>query len=216
MKKTMKIDGFGNISGGEYGRLEIEGMAKIKGDIDVDFLSVNGVVTSNGSIKGQELLCDGVLNLQDSIKIKKIYIDGVINHSIGNIESDFISCDGVLDSKGEISVDHLEVHGYISANEIVGDKVVIYYQPKKYEGTVSNLVNVFTGKKVSKDYYDVSLIEATRIEIHGLKVETINGEDITIGAGCEVKQVEASSSLKIHPLARVGKVIGVKPISFAG
>lgn len=216
MRKTMKIDGFGTVSGGEYGRLEIEGVGKIKGDVNADFLSINGVVTSNSRIEGQELLCDGVLNLSASLKVRKIYIDGVINHSQGNIESDSISCDGVLDSRGEISTDYLEVHGYISAKEIVGDKVVIYYKPKKYEGSVSNIVNIFTGKKDVKNYYDVSLIEATTIEIHGLKVDALNGDDIIIGEGCEVKQVEASSSLKIHPLARVGKVTGVKPVSFAG
>lgn len=60
-----KIEGFGSISGGDYDRVEIEGIGKIRGDIKAGSIFIEGVSKCLGTIETEEFTCSGIANYQN-------------------------------------------------------------------------------------------------------------------------------------------------------
>ncbi len=212
--KTEKIEGFGNIYGGEYDRIEIRGIGKIKGDIKADSIYIEGIGKCQGTIETEELICDGIAQLSKSVRAKHITIDGLVQQAKAKMEADDIYCDGVLITNGEISADSTEVDGSISAPEIYGDKVKIIHKFRdkgNFNFSVPDLFGVFGGRTVEKNFSNVDIIEATSIELYCVRSVSVSGHQVVIGSGCDIKKVECDGTLRIHPDAKVGKIVGVSP-----
>jgi len=208
-----KIEGFGSINGGEYDRVEIEGIGKIKGDIKAGSILIKGVNKCLGTIETDEFICEGIAQLSKSIRAKIVRIDGIVKQGKAKMEADDIYCEGILLTNGEISADSIEVDGCISAPEIYGDRIkIVHCFRQKGNFNASNIFGVFGGRKIEKDYSMVDVMEATNIELYGVRANSVSGNVVILGDGCDIKQVECDGTLKIHPGARIGKVIGVDPI----
>ncbi|MDF2589373.1 MAG: hypothetical protein K0S41_3214 [Anaerocolumna sp.] len=210
--RTEKIEGIGSISGGEYDRVEIEGVGSIKGDMKAAVLYIDGVCKCHGTIESSEFICSGVANLSKSIRAKNIKIDGVVNQGRANIEADDIFCDGVLLSSGEISADRILVDGCVSTPEMYGDNIKIIHCVKSNVNIkIPNFFGIFGGRKNISQFSCVDVIEATNLELHGVKAKSVSGNTILIGPNCEIDQVECNGILKIHSSAKVNKIDGVNP-----
>lgn len=207
-----RIEGIGSINGGEYDRVEIEGIGKIKGDIKVCSLFIEGVGKCLGTIETEDFYCEGIAQLTKSIRAKHIRIEGFVKLEKDKMEADDICCEGILLSNGEISADSIVVDGCISVPEIYGDRIKITHRFRdKVMFRSHNIFGMFGGRRMEKDYSTVDMIEATNIELYGVKANSVCGNLVIIGAGCEIKQIECDGTLRIHPRANVDKVIGVDP-----
>jgi cytoskeletal protein CcmA (bactofilin family) len=209
---TERIEGIGSIRGGEYDRVEIEGVGTIKGDIKASYMYIDGVCRCQGMIESDDFICEGVANLTKPIRAKNIRIDGVVNQGKAKIEADDILCDGVLISNGEISADRILVDGNISTPEMYGDHIKIINSIKtNLNIKIPNIFGIFGGRKQISQYSCVDIIEATKLELQGVKSQSVSGNTIFIGPDCEIDQVECDGILKIHPKARVNNISGVTP-----
>ena len=200
-----RISGVGTISGGEYDKLNIDGVCTIDGDLKADAFSINGVCTCNGNVEAESFKCDGVLTINGNLRVGTADIDGVVTVTGNKIEADRIDCDGLLSVDGEISADVIDADGKLNAREIVGDRIRIKSYWKR--GPVAVLFKIGERKKTMK-FSVVDLIEGTTVELRGVRAKSVNGHDVTIGKNCNIERVEASGELVIAPSAQIGEVAG--------
>ncbi len=193
------MEGIGKISGGQFDTVKIEGVGNCSNDLKAENINIEGVFNCSGEIEAGMLYCEGVANFKANIRAKKIHVEGVFNvDAFGKIEANEIVCDGVIKAKGEISTDILDAEGCIEADEIVGDKIrICSHHPKN---KIINLFNRFRSK--------VRMIEATTIEIYGVKSQTVNGTDITIGSNCIIENIDCSGTLYIDETSSVKNITG--------
>jgi len=198
--KGSKIDGVGTIQGGEYDKLDINGVCTVEGDLKADTIKIDGVCSCNGNVEAERFECDGVLTINGNLRAGTIDIDGVVTVNGNKIEADRIDCDGVLSVDGEISADVIDADGKLNAKEIVGDRIRIKSYWKR--GIVALLFKI--GEKKSMKFSVIDLIEGTTVELRGVRAKSVNSRDVTIGKNCRIDRVEASGELFIHPSAKTG------------
>ena len=198
-----KIKGVRSLGGGKYEELVIDGVVPANGDLEVESLDVDCVVTINGKVDSKSFVkVDGVVTLNDKLRAKTVDVDGVVTIH-GNVEADKVKIDGVVNAKGQVSADLVESHGVFSAEEVVGDKVIIHCDEKK------NISGLFRfGRHVRKDLPKVGTIEATEIDVDGIRVDNVNGHNIVIGPSCIVENVDCTGRLSIAPGAVVKNING--------
>lgn len=193
------INGVGKIDGGKFGSLKIDGTGKCTDDIEVESIEIDGMFECDGNIKAGLFDCDGMAKIKGNLEAKKLDVDGMLTVKNGKIEAEEIHCDGMIEAGAEVSADVIESNGYITAGEIVGDRVSI-----KSRGNVVGfaLVKIFNKKS------EISMIEATTVDLEGVWAHTVNGRDITIGPRCEIKNVDCNGTLYIDEKATVGSITG--------
>lgn len=197
-RKT-KIGGVSTFNGGIYEDVVINGVITCNGDIEANSTIVDGVTTINGRIDSRESVkIDGVATVNGMIRSKDVKMGGVC--TVNAIEADRVNCKGVITCRKQISADLVEGGGVLSAEEIVGEKVILHCEVKKRHW--------FVFDRREREYSKVRLIEATEIDIDGIKCKNLNGHNIVIGPECEIEDVDCTGELTIAPGARVKRVNG--------
>ena len=194
-----KIEGIATIDGGEYENLNIDGVCTIKGDVKTKHFDVDGTTSCEGGIICEHMDCDGVVSIEGNVRAEAIDIDGVVTISGNKLEANRIECDGVLNVDGEISADVIISDGFIKAQEIVGDDITIlskrsmmffsFFKPKRFK------------------YSNVRLIEATKVTLRYVHADTVSGQYVNIGPGCEIRRVDCSGELIVDPKANIEEVV---------
>lgn len=197
--KDFIMEGISKISGGEFDKVKIEGVGTCSNNIKAESIDVEGVFNCSGEIETGSLYIEGVANFKSHIRAKRINVEGVFNQDgLYKIEANEIVCEGVIKTKGEISADIINAEGCIEADEIVGDQIKICSHNPKHK--IVNLFNRIRSK--------VRIIEATTIELYGVKANTVNGKDIIIGANCIIDNIDCSGTLYIDTTSSVRNVTG--------
>ena len=199
-----RIDGVVTFPGGKYEELHVSGVCTAEGPIEADSLTIDGVFTAKSDVSVGKLDCDGVTTIEGNLRAKKADIDGVTTVNGSNVEADHIKCDGVLSAKNQISADLIEAEGFINAKEIVGDRIVIRSFRKS---TFFNLYLKIKETFMGPDFSKIDLIEATTIELRGVRAKEVNGQNIVIGPACIIDRVDCSGALTIDADAKVGEII---------
>jgi len=199
------IDGVVTFPGGKFDDLKVNGVCTSEGSIEAVSLDIDGVFTAKGDVCAEKLDCDGVTTIEGNLRVKKADIDGVTSVHGDKVEADHIVCDGVLTAANQISADIIEADGFINAKEIVGDRIVIRSFRKS---TFFSLFLKIKQALKDPDFSKIDLIEATTIELRGVRAKAVNGQDIIIGPACIIDRVDCSGTLAIDPGAQVGEVVG--------
>jgi ribosomal protein L24 len=195
----INLGGIGNISGGQYDSIKVEGISSCSNNIKAEDICVEGVFTCSGEVEAGFLHCKGVSDFKANIRAKRILVEGVLTEKDGTkIEAEEIDCEGVIKTGGEISADNLKAKGVINAKEIYGDHILI-----NTHYAFNKIRRFFRGERS-----DIKLIEATTIELSGVTADTVNGKDIVIGPDCRINSVDCSGTLSIDSSSSVGKITG--------
>ncbi len=198
----------------DAGEMEINGAVKAAGGAGIETLDVSGALTVTGKLECSSVTCDGAIKVSEDMTAATIEVDGALNVK-GGVFADSISVDGVLNAGGQVSADKVHVEGVISAAEVVGDEVVIWQQGRLFTGL--GITVTVGGKKISvggdsgrreQKTSTIGLIEATTIALEGVKAQTVNGTDITIGEGCDIENLDCNGTLRIGPTSHVVNITG--------
>ena len=200
-----KIKSVSTIGGGKYEELVIDGVVTVNGDLEAEVISVNGVVSFNGALESKSSIkIEGVVTANDKLRAKLVDVNGVVTiHK--DVEADHVTIHGVVTAKGQVSADLVESWGMFSAEEVVGDKVIIHCDKKK-KATIGGLLRF--GRDVHKELPKVGTIEATEIDVDGIRANNLNGHNIVIGPNCVVENVDCTGRLSIAPGAFVRNING--------
>ncbi|MCL1890461.1 MAG: hypothetical protein FWG00_00270 [Coriobacteriia bacterium] len=190
------VEGITNIFGGEFKEMYIEGICNNKGPIKADKLDVEGIFNCDGPIDADDFYCEGTASIKGDVRSKTMNVEGVTDIK-GKLETTSIICEGVLRVADEISADTVKARGAVFAREIVGDEVTIRSEVR------SRLFFIWRNK-----FGVIDLIEATNIELHRIRAQVVNGQNIRIGHKCKIDKVDCSGTLFIDPTAQVGEIVG--------
>jgi len=200
-----RIDGFVSFPGGKFDDLQVDGVCTSEGDLEANTIKIDGVFKAKGNVKANSIDCDGVVTIEGNLRAGRVDVDGTVSIKGDKVEADYIMCDGVLSAENQVSADLIEANGFINAKEIVGDKIVIKsFKRSRIAHFIWKAKEAFT----NADYSRIDLIEATTIELRGVKAKTVSGHDVIIGPACIIDRVDCSGILKIDATATVGEVMG--------
>ncbi|MCL1846652.1 MAG: hypothetical protein FWF91_01635 [Coriobacteriia bacterium] len=203
-----RIDGVVIFPGGSFDELSINGVCTSEGPIEANLIDIDGVFTASSDIRADSIDFDGVVTIHGNLRVKKADVDGVVTVRGVKVEADYIKCDGILTAESQVSADVIEAEGFINAREIVGDRITIRsFRKAGLFKFVMKVREAFT----DKDFSRVDLIEATRIELRGVRAKTVSGQDIIIGPACIIDRVDCTGTLSVDPDATVREIIGVVP-----
>lgn len=193
---NLKIDGAAKIAGGEYGTLEVDGMATCTGNLVAETVSADGMLKCEGDVKAGTLECDGMAKIRGTVQADRLDIDGMLKVSGNKIEANEIDCDGMIKVNGSISADSIRANGCIDAEEVTGESILVHSHRHFFVAFFHR-----TGSRVA-------LIEATNVELRGVTADSVSGKDVRIGRGCRIGSVDCSGTLWISPWARVKNISG--------
>lgn len=203
-----RIKGVNTLEGGQYEELILGGVVTANGDLKASSVEIGGVVTLNGSLESDSFIkIGGVVTANQALRAKTMEVGGVVTLH-GGVEADVIQIRGVVTAKQQVSADLVESRGVFSAEEVVGDRVIIHCVDK----TESNGRGLFHWLRKWNEKRTVQprvgTIEATEIDVDGIRADNLNGQNIMIGPRCIVENVDCSGRLAIAPGAVVKYING--------
>lgn len=209
MRYDVNIGGMGSVHKGEYDKVSIDGMGKIKGPIKSNSVSIDGMAKIKGKILTGEFTCDGMVRSFRSIKAKKVTIDGLLKLRRASLEADSIVCDGLLTCTNEVSADEIKLNGLCSIRRLYGENIEINSGSKEINISMPIKLNWFNklyfGRNLNNQRSIVDVIECTNLEATGLVAKVIRADHVKLGEYCVVDILDCNGNVEIHPTSIVRK-----------
>ncbi len=232
--KNARIAGEGQLSGGDYGAVTINGAGSIKGDVSASRLRINGAGTADGSVKADSIVVNGTASFGHEVQASEFTVNGDASVTAGvgvsmlKVKGRFFVGGGLaahdVDARGEFTVT-----GDVSADSFLGEGVFkiggllnadnidikLHAQSKAQEiggQTVvvkqgTGLASVFTF--FAEKRLTVDIIEADDISLEFVTARVVRGGHVVIGEGCNIDVVEYTHDFKQHPGATVGSAVKI-------
>lgn len=232
-KPSIKISGSGSAGGGDYEQIKISGSGKLTGDASCETFKVSGSTAIEGSLKAidagmsgstrfrkdveaETFKASGSAKVDGNVKAQELKTSGSFTVG-GALSGDTLSFSGALKVGNECSAEHFKLNGQCQIGGLLNaDSVEIELEGKseiraigagtvkviegRYGSFIKDLVGMFSdqsGKLICET------IEGDEIYLENTICEMVRGGEITIGKGCQIKQVEYSGSLKVESDGRV-------------
>ncbi|MBO0962706.1 polymer-forming cytoskeletal protein [Neobacillus sp. MM2021_6] len=230
MKKRgdLSINGFGSANGGEFHKVIINGKGTVTNDLECVEFDCNGSGTVNGNVKTNSAKVNGTGKIKGNLECKKLIVDGtakigenlyVENFKVagkttvgGRVKAEEIRVKGRLIVEGDCEAEtfkaeslfmiggllnadqvDIKIFGECKAKEIGGQTILIKQKPA--------LMGLF--KPLIQTQLETDLIEGDKIELENTKAAVVRGNQITIGAKCEIGLVEYTGELFVDKKAIV-------------
>ncbi len=154
------IEGMGQMPGGEYENIVIDGAGSIEGDATIGQLEINGSAKAKGKIKSEGIEINGIGKFEQQVQAETIRTNGM-GKFLADVEVEHLIVAGTAKMDAKVTGELAEVTGALS---VLGN---VEFEEINVQGAI----------KVSGD------MEAEKIICDGItNVEgTMNGEDITLG-----------------------------------
>jgi hypothetical protein len=209
--KDVKIEGVGTIYGGDYEKISIEGIGKLKGDATTNITTVEGMCKLKGMIITDQFICDGIVRAFRDIKAKRVEIEGVLKLRRASISADSIRCHGVMVCTDEVSADDIHIDGACSVARMYGDNIVIESREtsiidSQIPTSLLSFSSLYFGRKLSTDKSLVDVIECTHLEASGLKAKTVRAQSVKL-SNCVIDTLDCIGEMIIDDSCRIGKII---------
>jgi cytoskeletal protein CcmA (bactofilin family) len=229
-----RIAGGGQISGGTYGTVTINGAGSIKGDITAGTLRVNGASNTEGSVKADVLVVNGSASFGREVQVGEMTVNGDASVAEGvgvsrlKVKGRMFVGGGVaahdVDVRGEFTVtgdcqaDSFFAEGAFTIGGLLNAETVdikVHASCKAREiggqkvtvktgGGVASIFLFFTEKRLTVD-----TVEADNVVLEYVTAKVVRGANIEVGAGCNIDLVEYTSDFKQGPGATVGRATRV-------
>ncbi|UVI31305.1 polymer-forming cytoskeletal protein [Paenibacillus spongiae] len=216
VRPDLVISGMGSASGGEYGKVMIEGTAKVRGDLSCETIHVSGLVTVQGSINAAKFEMHGKFTGIGSLRADTAAIEGHANLR-GRLQGDDITVHGVLKLQGDCEAERFTAHGGFAiqgllnagtidiglkgrgeASEIGGETIHVQRMDRQSgRGLLKRLIPAFN------PHLTTGTIEGDEVQLEATTAEIVRGNRVYIGAGCKIGRVEYRTELIVHPDAKV-------------
>lgn len=177
-RHNLVISGIGSAAGGTYQNLNVQGVAKVHGDVDCVLCLVEGVVEVNGNVKVQTMHIRGKAKIRGHVLGEDVKVDGELTIA-GNCEAEKFDVaggfviDGLLNA-GQISI---RLHGRAKVREIGGEQIRVEGGPR---------FGLFKrGRTLSVDS-----VEGDDVYLEYTIARAVRGNKVNIGPGCEIDLVE--------------------------
>lgn len=212
------MSGMGRTGGGDFHRVEMEGVSTVDGDLDCYSFKMNGLATVKGSVRAEERFeGNGKLKVEGPITAAAMKLEGQITVR-GSVQCDVFEGSGYMKVHGDCSTNRcdvrgaLAVDGVLSANELhvwlegpfraeairCRELRVKHTHGKTLKRLLNSILPATWQTQLRAEY-----IEGDEIELRETTAALVRGRRVSIGPGCVIDRVEYESELIVHPDAVV-------------
>lgn len=177
LRNDLNVTGSRKTSGGVYHRVNIDGMAKLDGDLDCSSLSVNGTLKIYGSLLSESTTINGMAKVEGELRTQSLDVNGTLGvHGAARADSTMVN--GMCTINGPLVSNRVRVDGMSTIN---GD----LFTP---EFTVNGKCNV-RGR-----------VDSERIDIGGMATidGDVQGENIHVQGNIKVGGLLNADSVEIR------------------
>jgi len=218
---VIRISGSGKFSEDEF---EVSGSGRVIGDLKTKLLRVSGSLSVDGLIEAHQISVSGSASFNDKVSCDMMSIsgscrvDGDLTISESMVSSGSLKVFGNLKSDGLIDVrGRIVVNGSVKAKTfladlkgtseikrgIEADDIEIRSTPRE-RGIVVFGVTILGFRGGEGRLYTSNIRAKNRVYIEGVICDSVEGSDVEIGRGCEVKgKVLFRNSVKVHEGAKL-------------
>jgi cytoskeletal protein CcmA (bactofilin family) len=188
--RDLKINGSGNSVGGMYKKVIVRGEGDITGDVTCEVLKAMGS-----------------MNVQGSVAAKQVSVMGAVSIH-GNVQSEEIKVTGELAADGDCSAENFKVRGAFRIDGLLnaGKIEIILYGPAHVREIGCDTIEVKPHFKLFSPgikELSVDTIEGDHIRLEYTKAKVVRGNQVEIGAGCDIDLVEYKTSFRQASNAKV-------------
>jgi cytoskeletal protein CcmA (bactofilin family) len=203
----------------------LDGTAKVTGDVDVDTATLSGTASIGGKLSAGELRTSGRLDVVGDAVVKhRLAVDGSARFG-ATLHAGDIDVRGTLRVEGAIDVDRsvlwrgtLEAGGAITASRLAGEgrlvaqgavlakEVDLVIEGPSHAGAIrAETVRVRSRRKLlgPAPSLEVERIDADLVELEDVHVEYLRASRIVAGAGCQIARYDGTV-VRQHAGARLG------------
>ena len=205
LERKLDISGMGTIYGSvKGGQILSSGSGTIKGAVDVDLVESEGNLKIEGEARINELEVSGRCRIEASLKGEKIVSKGLLSVE-GDVEAEEFYSNGTFSIAGLLNANkiEIEVNGYGRVREIGGEFIRV--SKGRLTSPFAKLINPFLSDSREIGKLVVESIEGTAVSLEYTRANVVRGAEVVIGAGCAIKEVEYTDSIKVDPEAVVQK-----------
>jgi len=182
----------------ECGKLSLTGELGIAGDLKVKEMKITGQCQVDGRIDGLSIRGHGEISVSSGLKMEQVSFNGSLTVN-GSCEAERLNISGAVNIGELLSADRLEIglYGPSRAREVGGGTIDVK------RSTASRIRKLVNPKQEAS--FEAELIEGDTIRLTDTRADTVRGNHIIIGPGCEINIAQFRSSLEIHKSARVNQ-----------
>ncbi|MDQ6423356.1 FapA family protein [Paenibacillus sp. LHD-117] len=217
---NLTMSGWSRANGGEYGNVQIDGVAKVAGNLSAAYgIRAQGVVNVGGNVYAPELRCEGKVTVDGGMISRTVYLDGMLKVS-GRIEADSLKLDGFLTAGSDIEAETFIGRGVVKTDGLLNAGTVelgLAHKTSKVReiGGETVIVRRLGGSRwswlwswalpSSESRLDAELIEGDIVRLEYTHAAVVRGGQIVIGKGCKIGKAEYKMRLTVHPEGVVDK-----------
>jgi len=230
-----RIAGGGQITGGAYGVITINGAGSIKGDVTASTLRINGAGNTDGSVKAGALVVNGSASFGREVQATAMTVNGdasvtegigVSNLTVkgrmfvgGGVAAHDVDVRGELTVNGDCQADTFVAEGAFTIGGLLNAETVDIrlHAPSKAREIGGQRVSVREGRGVASIFLffaekrlTVDSIEADDVVLEYVTAKVVRGTNVQVGAGCSIDVVEYTGEFNRGPGASVGNVVKVE------
>ncbi|WP_281176952.1 polymer-forming cytoskeletal protein [Alicyclobacillus sendaiensis] len=229
MAEDLEVSGRATLGGGAYRKVEVNGTAKMQGDVScercevngsahvggrmdvTEKFEVNGRVTVNGSIRAGAFEVNGLCDVAGDCEVgSEAEIAGMAKIGRG-LKAARVHVGGRARVGGPIEADRICVTGSVECRALMNaDEIEFELMGKsrvREIGCTTITTRVGKGGWFSKPRLEVEVMEGDRIEVEAVLARRIRGDVVVLGDGCEVDRVEYRTAFERRGSAVVGEAV---------
>jgi len=210
------INGVSSAGGGEYGKVNIDGVGTIEGDIRTELFNTNGVTKIRGNLFAEDVDSDGILKIDGWMSVGKTIVDGHMKVA-GSMKGEQFRLNGVMNIGGDFEVESLnlegafDISGLLNAGSIhmklqgagrVKEIGVEFIQVRQASRSVWSKLWQWMLPRFNPELH-AGTIEGDDIDLEYTHADVVRGNRIVIGKGCSIGRVEYRTELNVHSHARI-------------
>ncbi|GAF10308.1 polymer-forming cytoskeletal protein [Paenibacillus pini] len=187
------------------------------GALQSEAVTASGTLSINGAVHADRILVDGMATMKDAVVCKdSLEVNGRVSIE-KNLSADKVKVDGSLKTRGDVQCETLSVHGgfniegLLNAGQVdiklnfpcraheIGVERITVKRTKKFR-VLEQLTGTFAAR------LKVNVIEGDFIELEYTDADTVRGNEVRIGPGCQIRLVEYKHEMIQHPDAKIGSI----------
>lgn len=231
----LKINGSGTASGGTYNLVRINGAGRITGDLNCSEFIINGSGDANGKVDSESVRINGSGRIEGDIKSKDVKVNGSANLGgtvscdtfkvTGSadvkkgIEAHTVDIDGSMKTDGSCSAEVFSSSGMFEIDGLLNSENIdirLYWHRSRAREIGGKKISISLGKAglgVLKAFFsgvhypslEADLIEGDDITLESTMAKVVRGNNVVIGAGCDIGLVEYKGSYRKNMGAKVAE-----------
>lgn len=174
--------------------MKTSGSSKVGGDVRAKEVRTSGSTKIEGNLNTVEISISGSAHIGENVNAEDVKVSGSVDIG-GDCQSERFSANGMFKIGGLLNSDEIEVQvdGSCRAREIGGEKIKVRRSSRDIFGLERLIKSIF----MYKGKLEADIIEGDDIQLEVTKAKVVRGNNITIGAGCDIEIVEYTGTLNI-------------------